>query len=141
VLACVVTLWAPYPVGARMPTAMVVEMPWSDGCQGLQSCICAHATICADDLVSMLFLTVVRCTAWFDYPLYRLLFLSKANNLNNFLRKTGRRCWINFSDFHRVHLLLGIVVGIESASHSFFHLLRWSLHNNDIQVRLFALFS
>jgi len=133
-LACIITLWAPYPIGARMPTEMVAGMPWSNGCQGLHSCICPRETICADDLVSMVFLTIARSTAWFDYPLYMLLFLSKAHNLNNFLQKTALRCWINFSDSHRVHSLFGVVVGIESLSHSFFHLLRWARRNNDIQL-------
>jgi hypothetical protein len=133
-LACIITLWAPYPVGARMPTAQVAEMPWSNGCQGLDACICPRETICADDLISMIFLTIARCTAWFDYPLYMLLFLSKANNLNNFLQKTALRCWINFSDYHRVHSLFGMIVGVESACHTFFHVLRWARRNNDIQL-------
>ena len=134
-LACVVTLWAPHPFGARRPTATVAETPWSDGCQGgLDSCICPRATTCADDLLSMVFLTAARCTAWFDYPLYMLLFLSKAKNLNNFLQKTTLRCWINFSDFHHVHALFGAVVAIESTSHSFFHLLRWARRQDDLQL-------
>jgi len=134
-LACIITLWAPYPIGARMPSETIATMPWSNGCQGIESCICPRETICADDLLSMIFLTIARSTAWFDYPLYMLLFLSKANNLNNFLQKTALRCWINFSDYHRVHSLFGIIVGLESTSHTFFHLLRWARRNNDIQVR------
>jgi hypothetical protein len=134
-LASIITLWAPYPIGARMPSATIATMPFSNGCIGLQSCICPRETICADDVLSMIFLTIARSTAWFNYPLYMLLFLSKANNLNDFLQKTALRCWINFSDFHRVHTLFGIVVGLESTCHSFFHLLRWARRKNDIQVR------
>ncbi|KAL9183809.1 hypothetical protein ACHAXT_004665 [Thalassiosira profunda] len=110
-LACLVTLWAPYPIGARMPTEQVAETPWSSGCKnGLGSCICPRETICADDLLSMIFLTIARASAWFNYPLYMLLFLSKANNLNQFLQKTALRCWINFSDYHRVHSLFGMIL-------------------------------
>lgn len=68
-LACIITLWAPYPIGARMTSAQVAEMPWSSGCQGIDTCICPRETICADDLLSMIFLTIARCSAWFDYPL------------------------------------------------------------------------
>ena len=139
-LACIITLWAPYPYGARMPSEMVAQQPWSTGCKGISSCICPRETICADDLISMIFLTISRSTAWFDYPLYMLLFMSKANNLNNFLQKTALRCWINFSDYHKVHSLFGIVVAVESTSHSFFHLLRWARRNDDIQVRLLLFF-
>ena len=135
-IACIIALWAPYPVGLRMPSDQVAQMPWSGGCKGIDSCVCPRATICADDLLSMIFLTLARTSAWFDYPLYMLLFLSKARNLNNFLQGTMLKCWINFSDAHRVHSLFGIIVGIESTSHSFFHLLRWARRKDDIQVSL-----
>ena len=80
------------------------------------------------------YLQSLRCPAWFDYPLYMCLFLSKCNNLNNYLQKTVLRCWINFSDYHKVHRLFGIVVGVESASHSFFHLYRWKCRSDDIKL-------
>ncbi|KAL7515165.1 hypothetical protein ACHAXN_012567 [Cyclotella atomus] len=63
-----------------------------------------------------------------------VLFLSKCNNLNNYLQKTVLRCFINFSDYHKVHRLFGIIVGIESASHSFFHLFRWKCRSDDIKL-------
>ncbi|KAL9186835.1 hypothetical protein ACHAXT_010555 [Thalassiosira profunda] len=134
-VACLVTLWAPYPIGARVPSEQVAQTPWSDGCQdGLASCICPRETCCADDMTSMIFLTIARSSAFFDYPLYILLFLSKAKNVNNYLQTTMLRCWINFSDFHRVHALFGTVVGIEATSHSFFHLLRWARRRDDIKL-------
>mmetsp|Transcript_19390 Transcript_19390/g.27622 ORF Transcript_19390/g.27622 Transcript_19390/m.27622 type:complete len:950 (+) Transcript_19390:61-2910(+) len=132
-LACIITLWAPYPIGARMPSSEVAKMPWSNGCIGVATCICPRETICADDLISMIFLTIARASAWFDYPLYMLLFLTKCANLNNFLQTTAARCWINFSDSHRVHSLFGIIVAIETSSHTFFHLLRWARRMDDIQ--------
>lgn len=120
-----------------MPSDQVAEMPWSDGCKdGLNSCICPRETICADDILSMIFLTLARCSAWFDYPLYMVMFLSKADNLNNFLQRTSLRVWINFSDYHHAHKSFGIIVGIETTSHTFFHLLRWGRRNGDIQVSL-----
>lgn len=133
-IACMITLWASYPIGARMPSSEVAKMPWSNGCIGVNTCICPRETICADDLLSMIFLTIARASAWFDYPLYMLLFLSKANNLNNFLQTTALRCWINFSDYHKVHSLFGSIVAIETTCHSFFHLLRWARRSNDIQL-------
>jgi len=133
-IACIVTLWAPYPIGARMPSDVIAQFPWSNGCQGLKSCICPRETICADDTLSMIFLTIARSSAWFDYPLYMLLFLSKARNLTNFLQKTMLKCWINFTDFHKVHALFGIIVGLESTCHGFFHILRWARRNDDIKL-------
>jgi len=134
-LACIVTLWAPSPIGARQPTSEVASSPWSTGCKGgLQTCICPRSTICADDLVGMIFLTIARASAWFDYPLYMLLFLSKANNLNQALQKTSLRVFINFSEYHNVHSLFGVIVALESTSHAFFHILRWARRQNDIQL-------
>ena len=139
-IACILTLWLPYPFGARMNSEQVAAMGYSSGCQGVQTCICPRETICADDALSMIFLTIARASAWFSYPLYMLLFLSKANNLNNFLQTTALRCWINFSDYHHVHSLFGIIVGFESMSHSFFHILRWVRRNNDIQVCIYHVY-
>lgn len=118
-----------------MSSEDVAKMPWSNGCQGgLSSCICPRETVCADDLRSMIFLTIARSMAWFDYPLYMLLFLSKAKNLNNFLQRTLASMWINFSDYHRVHSLFGIWVGVESTMHAFFHTLRWALRHDDLRL-------
>ena len=117
-----------------MSSSEVAKMPWSNGCIGVETCICPRETICADDLLSMIFLTIARASAWFDYPLYMLLFLSKCANLNNFLQTTAARCWVNFSDSHKVHSIFGCIVAIETTSHSFFHLLRWARRSNDIQL-------
>lgn len=71
----------------------------------------------------------------YNYNQNQILFLSKAHNLNNFLQsRTMLRVWINFSDYHKVHRLFGIIVGIETCSHSFFHILRWAYRKDDIQV-------
>ena len=106
-----------------------------DGCaDGLQQCICPRETICADTRLYMLLLALARCSAFFDYPLYMMLFLSKAHNINNALRRTALREWIDFADMHRIHHIFGVVVGVETMSHSFFHLLRWGLRGDDIQL-------
>ena len=80
-IACIVTLWAPYPIGARMLTDMVAEMPWSDGCKDdLDSCICPRETICADDVLSMILLTISRCSGMFITEAfdYQMIFGSQS---------------------------------------------------------------
>ena len=42
--ACILTLWLKYPYGARMSTEEVATMPWSNGCIGLDSCICPRVS-------------------------------------------------------------------------------------------------
>ena len=42
-----------------------------------------------------------------------LMFLSKANNLNQALQSTALRVFMNFSDQHKVHSLFGMIVAIE----------------------------
>lgn len=74
-----------------------------------------------------------RASAFFDYPLYMMMFLSKAHNLNNLLRNTIFRWWVDFGDMHHIHNIFGVVVGIETMSHSF-HILRWALRDGDIRL-------
>ena len=104
-----------------------------DGCDdGMEMCICLRETIYATDKLSMALLALARCSAFFDYPLYTMMFLSKAHNINNIFRRTVLREWIDFSDMHRIHSIFGVVIGIETMFHSFFHGLRWGI-NNDIR--------
>lgn len=115
-----------------MTSAEVEEIGISPGCEnGLEHCICPRETICATNTLSIVLLTIARASAYFDYPLYMMMFLSKAHNLNNVCRRTILREWIDFGDMHKLHKLFGIVIGIETTSHSFFHMLRWGL-NADI---------
>jgi len=81
----------------------------------------------------MVLLTLARVSVFFDYPLYMMMFLSKAHNLNHLLRETIFRWWIDFADMHHIHNIFGFVIGVETMFHSFFHLLRWSLRSGDIQ--------
>jgi len=156
VLACLCQLFLPYPYGLMMTSAQIAEIgiapksapsPHTDnlfsvqeesearsGCEGgLERCICPRETICATDTLSIILLALARCSAYFDYPLYMMMFLSKCHNINNICRRTVLREWIDFADIHKVHKIFGIVVGIETMFHSFFHMLRWGL-NSDISL-------
>ena len=57
------------------------------------------------------------------------MFFSKCHHLNNILRRTILREFIGFGDMHHIHSIFGVVIGIETMSHSFFHILRWSINN------------
>eukprot|EP00984_Skeletonema_dohrnii_P008084 scaffold2958_cov162-Skeletonema_dohrnii-CCMP3373.AAC.4 len=129
-LICLLQLVLPPPYGLMMTSAEVGEVGIAPGCEDdMKRCICPRETICVTDTLSIILLALARCSAFFDYPLYMMLFLSKAHNLNNHLRRTLLREWIDFGDMHKVHKIFGIVVGIETMFHSFFHLLRWGLNN------------
>ncbi len=129
-IACLFQLLLPPPYGVMMTSAEIGEVGVASGCEDeLEHCICPRETICATDKLSIILLALARCSAFFDYPLYMMLFLSKAHNLNNHLRRTLLREWVDFGDMHKVHRMFGIVVGFETMSHSFFHLLRWGLNN------------
>ena len=134
VLVCLLQLFLPYPYGLMMTSAQIEEVGIapSEGCESsLERCICPEETICATDKVSIILLALARCSAFFDYPLYMMMFLSKCHNINNICRRTVLREWVDFADMHKVHKIFGIVVGIETMFHSFFHMLRWGL-NDDI---------
>ena len=134
-LICLLQIILQPPFGLRMPSSDIAEIGIAtDGCDdGMDRCICPRETICATDKLSMVLLTLARCFAFLDYPLYMMMFLSKAHNINNIFRRTVLREWIDFSDMHRIHSIFGVVVGVETMFHSFFHMLRWGI-NNEIQL-------
>ncbi|CAM9852544.1 unnamed protein product, partial [Heterosigma akashiwo] len=123
VAVAVVTTFAPPPVGVN--TGRDPECVGHEG--SLAVCICPRSTVCAKNLSSVVFLVLARASAYFDYPLYVALFLSKAHNLHEFLQRTYVSEFVNFKDLHHLHTLAGTVVAFEVIWHSFFHLLRWSL--------------
>ena len=90
-------------------------------------CICPRNTVCVKDVKSLIFLGLARCSAYFDYPLYMVLFLSKAHNLRGVLQRSFLSEFLPLDDMHEVHVFAGKVVGFEVISHSFWHLLRWGL--------------
>lgn len=134
IIACLCQLFLPYPYGLMMTSAQIAEIGIAPGCVGgLERCICPRATVCATSTLSIILLSLARCSAFFDYPLYMMMFLSKCHNINNICRRTVLREWIDFGDMHKVHQIFGIIVGIETMFHSFFHMLRWGL-NSDIHL-------
>ena len=136
-IVCLLQLYLPPPFGVMMSSAEIKDIGVaSNGCEdGLDHCICPRETICATNILSITLLTLARCSAYFDYPLYMMMFLSKCHNINNISRRTVLREWIDFADMHKVHKLFGVVIGVETMSHSFFHVLRWCL-NGDINLLL-----
>lgn len=66
-------------------------------------------------------------SAYFDYPLYVLLFLSKAHNLRGILQRTYLSEFLPLDDLHHLHTFAGIIVGFEVIWHTVWHLLRWGL--------------
>ena len=136
-LFCLLQISLPPPFGLLMKSSEIALISISfheNGCDdGVERCICPRETICATNNISMVLLALARCSAFFDYPLYAMMFLSKAHNVNNILRRTVLREWIDFADMHRIHYIFGIVIGIESVCHSFFHVLRWTM-SDDIRL-------
>jgi len=128
---CILHIMLPPPFGMLMTSAEVAKIGIApEGCQdGMSRCICPRTTVCATNLVSLILLTIARCSAFFDYPLYMMMFFSKCHHLNNILRRTILREFIHFGDMHRIHSIFGVVIGIETMSHTFFHILRWSINN------------
>jgi hypothetical protein len=82
---CILQIMLPPPFGMLMTSAEVAKIGIApEGCQdGMSRCICPRTTVCATNLVSLILLTIARCSAFFDYPLYMMMFFSKCHNLNN----------------------------------------------------------
>ena len=126
---CAFQIIAPPPFG--------INTGWASSASGAECigpdfepmpvCICPRETTCIKDVKSLVFLAFARLSAYFDYPLYVMLFLSKAHNLRGILHRTFLREFLPLDDLHSLHVFAGKVVAIEVFWHSFWHLLRWGL--------------
>ena len=87
----------------------------------------SQQTICARNIRSVIFLALARFSAYCDYPLYVLVFLSKAKNLQSFLSYRYINEIFPMDKLHDLHLLAGMIICVEVVWHSFWHLLRWGL--------------
>ena len=122
------------------PPRFGVNTAWTGGaeCAGpefeLKSvCICPRETVCVRRYASLVFLACSRLSAYFDYPLYVILFLSKAHNLRGILQRTHLSEYLPLDDMHYLHTFAGALVGFEVIWHSWWHLLRWGL-DGDIKL-------
>ena len=122
----IINTFAPPPVGIN--TGM-----FGKECAGpefhptIVACICPRHTVCARNNKSILFLVFARASAYFDYPLYVGLFVTKMHNLRTALQRSYVSEFFQFDDLHRLHTMAGCIVGVEVLWHSFWHLLRWGL--------------
>ena len=132
-LVCVFTfLWCLAEIISPPPFGL--NTGWNGGgtgCNGTDSqpldiCICPRETVCVKDVKSLVFLAFARLSAYFDYPLYVLLFASKAHNLRGALYRTHLREFLPLDDLHHLHTFAG-AVSFEVIWHSFWHILRWGL--------------
>ena len=110
-----VTTFAPPPVGVNTgrdgPECAARHISMS-------VCICPRITVCADTWSAVLFLVLARTSAYFDYPLYVALFLSKAHNLRAYLARSYISEYVDLKDLHGLHSLAGGIVAFEVFWHS-----------------------
>ena len=124
-LYCILEILLPPPFGINAGANSTDCSP--SGFEPMPICICPRETVCVKGVLSLVFLVLARSSAYFDYPLYVLLFLSKAHNLRGALQRTYISEFLPLDDLHHIHTFAGRVVGFEVISHSFWHLLRWGL--------------
>ena len=92
--------------------------------------LCPRETVCAEEWYTLALLAVSRSSAYLNYPLMMLLFLSKANHLRTLLQQTYLSIYIPFYDLHAIHTLAGHIVALDYALHSVCHMVRWALQGN-----------
>lgn len=91
----------------------------------LPVCICPRETVCVKRLHDLIFLVFARASAYFDYPLYVMAFVSKAHNLQGALQRSYLSEFLPVDDLHYLHVFAGTVIGVEVLWHSLWHLIRW----------------
>ena len=101
-----------------------------DACVGTPTegslCLCPRKTVCATEWHEVVFLAFARASAYFDYPMYLLLFVSKCHNLRGAMYRTHLKEILPLSDVHHLHVFAGAVVSVEVIWHSFWHFARWA---------------
>jgi ferric-chelate reductase len=117
-----VTTFAAPPLGANSGKdgEMCVGTPTAG-----KLCLCPRETLCATKWHEVVFLAFARASAYFDYPLYMLLFLSKCHNLRGAMYRTYLKEWLPLNDMHHLHAFAGTFVSVEIVWHSFWHIVRW----------------
>ncbi|KAJ1466529.1 hypothetical protein T484DRAFT_1861418 [Baffinella frigidus] len=101
-LLAIITSFAPPPVGVNTWGENSV-CATGDNFEAMDGvCICPRETVCAKNWRSVLFLTLARCSAYFDYPLYVCLFLTKAHNLRAFLSRSYLSVFLKLDHPHEV---------------------------------------
>ena len=122
----IINTFAPPPIGINTGVSGQ-ECSTPDFDQSLAACICPRKTVCAKNNMSIMFLVFSRASAYFDYPLYVILFVSKSRNLQYVLDDSYLREFVRFDKLHHLHAVAGCIVSVEVVWHSFWHLLRWGL--------------
>ena len=77
------------PLHRSVPCVRVQYGPEFDAI--LPVCICPRETVCVKRLHDLIFLVFARASAYFDYPLYVMAFVSKAHNLQGALQRPKQR--------------------------------------------------
>jgi len=123
----VITTFAPTPYGLleyRNSTA-------DGGTYGIGGWgLCPRETVCAEEWYTIALLAVSRSSAYLNYPMMMLLFLSKTNHLRTLLQQTYLSIYIPFYDLHAIHTLAGHIVALDYSLHSVCHIVRWALQGN-----------
>lgn len=122
---CIITSFGPDPIGVYVPASDL-----ENGCDGnIGHCICPREAVCAESVQEIVYLAIARTCIYAVYPFIMLLFLSKANHLITMLQGSVFSVWIDFSDYHHLHVVGGRMVEFATWVHVFFHCLRWALRN------------
>jgi len=82
--------------------------------------------VCATEWHEVVFLAFARASAYFDYPMYMLLFLTKCHNLCGAAYRTYLKEWLPLDDAHHLHTFAGTFVACEVVWHSSWHVARWA---------------
>mmetsp|Transcript_27804 Transcript_27804/g.94895 ORF Transcript_27804/g.94895 Transcript_27804/m.94895 type:complete len:706 (+) Transcript_27804:156-2273(+) len=92
--------------------------------------ICPRETVCAENWYSIALLAVSRSTAYFNYPLMMILFLSKTNNLRTMLMRTPVSLFVPLYDLHEMHVFAGKLVCAAMSVHGVCHTIRWAINGD-----------
>lgn len=126
--ACIrmIKLFCAPPFGAKIAYSVnASECAGPDFDASLIVCVCPRPTVCVHNNTELAFLVLSKLAANFAYPLYILLFLTKAHNLRSMLERTYLSELLPLDDLHQLHTIAGVLASVAGVFHSFWHFMRW----------------
>ena len=124
----VITTFTPTPTGALSADC---------NCSGVKQCICVREIVKALTPFQLFCLFQARVSAYAVYPLYILMFLSVCHNLQAYLQHTIASEYIPLTTLHNMHSLAGTMIGVVVVWHTLWHLIRWGLQEDNLNLFLF----
>lgn len=98
-----------------------------------QLILCQNQSICSEGLMQITLIGIARLTAYASYVYVGLVFISKMNNLTQFLSSTYLQIYVPFHAMHHIHTNAALIYFVLILLHGLSHYIRYILRGETLQ--------